>query len=366
MIAKVSRRLAQQIVETVKDVCGKDVNFISPSGVIFASTSPQRVGEFHEIGQKAAQTGTVIEVNEDGSFEGTQKGVNIPLFHQNSLLAVIGISGPPEDVRKFGYLAVRVTLLLIREQELDAAVRSRREKIRYMIRSLVLKGEGDAKYLKGCMEEFKISCNGLFLVCDIRLNEGYNPANISIFERDLDVFFHTIGIELYCHESPREYVALIPQQQSILYRRHFCQFAAAQEHTFSAGLGTARTPAQLSHSYREALTAIHSLHFSDQCFCDFSDLDVEILFDGLDPDRKKDYLEKTVSRLSQEDMRLLQVYYEENMSLTETGKRLFLHKNTLQYRLKRIARITGYDPRVFRDGAALYLGVRMRTEQDGS
>ena len=101
MIAKISRRLAQQIVETVKDVCGKDVNFISPSGVIFASTSPQRVGEFHEIGQKAAQTGTVIEVHEDGSFEGTQKGVNIPLFHQNSLLAVIGISGPPEDVRKF-------------------------------------------------------------------------------------------------------------------------------------------------------------------------------------------------------------------------------------------------------------------------
>ena len=148
MIAKISRRLAQQIVETVKDVCGKDVNFISPSGVIFASTSPQRVGEFHEIGQKAAQTGTVIEVHEDGSFEGTQKGVNIPLFHQNSLLAVIGISGPPEDVRKFGYLAVRVTLLLIREQELDAAVRSRREKIRYMIRSLVLKGEGDAKYLQ--------------------------------------------------------------------------------------------------------------------------------------------------------------------------------------------------------------------------
>ena len=69
MIAKISRRLAQQIVETVKDVCGKDVNFISPSGVIFASTSPQRVGEFHEIGQKAAQTGTVIEVHEDGSFE---------------------------------------------------------------------------------------------------------------------------------------------------------------------------------------------------------------------------------------------------------------------------------------------------------
>lgn len=93
---------------------------------------------------------------------------------------------------------------------------------------------------------------------------------------------------------------------------------------------------------------------------------MEILFDGLDPDRKKDYLEKTVSRLSQEDMRLLQVYYEENMSLKETGKRLFLHKNTLQYRLKRIARITGYDPRVFRDGTALYLGVRMRTEQDGS
>ena len=92
MITKVSRRLAQQIVDTVKDVCGRDINFIAPSGTIFASTDKQRIGEFHEIGQRAAKIKTTIEVQNDGSFQGTQKGINIPVFHQGILLAVIGIS----------------------------------------------------------------------------------------------------------------------------------------------------------------------------------------------------------------------------------------------------------------------------------
>lgn len=74
MITKVSRRLAQQIVDTVKDVCGRDINFIAPSGTIFASTDKQRIGEFHEIGQRAAKIKTTIEVQSDGSFQGNAKG----------------------------------------------------------------------------------------------------------------------------------------------------------------------------------------------------------------------------------------------------------------------------------------------------
>ena len=93
MITKVSRRLAQQIVDTVKDVCGRDINFIAPSGTIFASTDKQRIGEFHEIGQRAAKIKTTIEIQSDGSFQGTQKGVNIPIFHQGIFLQSSGSAG---------------------------------------------------------------------------------------------------------------------------------------------------------------------------------------------------------------------------------------------------------------------------------
>ena len=57
MITSVDSALAQQIVNTVKDVCGYDINFISENGEIFASTNTSRIGTFHEIGKKAAFSG---------------------------------------------------------------------------------------------------------------------------------------------------------------------------------------------------------------------------------------------------------------------------------------------------------------------
>ena len=68
MQIKIDHSLAMQIVNTVKDVCGQDINFIDQSGIIFASTNSKRIGTFHEVGQKAAANGNTIEVSSDNSF----------------------------------------------------------------------------------------------------------------------------------------------------------------------------------------------------------------------------------------------------------------------------------------------------------
>ena len=94
MITHISHTLAQQIVNTIKDVCSYDINFINPSGTIIASTNSARIGTYHEIGRKAAVTGTTIEVAESDNFTGTRQGINMPLYHEDCLLAVIGITSP--------------------------------------------------------------------------------------------------------------------------------------------------------------------------------------------------------------------------------------------------------------------------------
>ena len=81
MITHIGKQLATQIVDTVHDVCGHDINFINKNGIIYASTNTSRIGTFHEIGKKAADTGSVIEVKESDHYEGTSAGVNIPVTH---------------------------------------------------------------------------------------------------------------------------------------------------------------------------------------------------------------------------------------------------------------------------------------------
>ena len=104
MITHISHTLAQQIVNTIKDVCSYDINFINSSGTIIASTNSARIGAFHEIGRKAAVTGTTIEVAESDNFTGTRQGINMPLYHEDRLLAVIGITGSPESMFRSEHL----------------------------------------------------------------------------------------------------------------------------------------------------------------------------------------------------------------------------------------------------------------------
>lgn len=96
---KLDKSLAFQVVNTIKDTCGQDINFIDKQGMIFASTNADRIGTFHTHGHKAAQTEQTIEVFSDDDFPGTQKGINMPLYYHGSFLAVIGITGEPDQVR---------------------------------------------------------------------------------------------------------------------------------------------------------------------------------------------------------------------------------------------------------------------------
>lgn len=50
---------------------------------------------------------------------------------------------------------------------------------------------------------------------------------------------------------------------------------------------------------------------------------------------------------------LLETYYLCEGSISKTADIMFIHKNTLQYQLKKLATLTGYDPRSIKN-AALY------------
>ena len=78
----------------------------------------------------------------------------------------------------------------------------------------------------------------------------------------------------------------------------------------------------------------------------------------LQPGTRTALLHKTLDPLPEKDRALLRVYFEQDLSLQKTCAALFIHKNTLQYRLNRIAEYCGLNPRSFRDAALLYLALQ--------
>ena len=363
MITKIDRELAGQIVNTLKDVCNHDINFIAPSGIILASTDSSRVGTFHEIGQESAISRTTIEVAEDDNFTGTKQGINLPLFHEGHLLAVIGITGVPDEIRSYAYLAERITNLLIREQELNQYSRRQADKKHFVIQSLMKNEFENQEYLTDCLNEFNINLSTKKRMILIRINNRYNLTNLSLLEQKIQQMFVQAHVSLFSFNYPGDFIAVIDEADFEKQNYIFKLFVKEHSDILNLAIGKATSLFHLSASYRSAETALHSLSFSAEHYVVFDDLTLELLLSTVTPENQTEFLAKTTASLTERDRELLNVYFAEEMSLAATSERLFLHKNTLQYRLNAIEKKCGINPRKFQDAVLLYLALKMSSLQ---
>lgn len=355
---QIKKNLASQIVNAVKDVCEKDINFITPEGKILASTDPGRLNTYHEIGHQAAREGRLITIYQNDLYPGTRAGVNLPVYHNGELLAVIGISGDPNEVLKYANLAEHITKLLVRENEGNLLSRSLEQKRTYLIQKL-LRGVAltneDRQMLPGGVSFHQDSFCRILL---IRLNQS-QEENLPAAEPRIYGLFHSLGLSLFCYQYPREYLAVMENSEFQIRQSYLSDFALHNSSSLKLGVGKSTPLRKLNQSLQTARTALKSASFSHSSYVLFEYLNLELLLSSVDQETRRDYLTRTVSSLSEEDRQLLQLYYEENMSLAAVCRKLYLHKNTLQYRLNRIFRITGLNPRNFKDAVLLYLGLKL-------
>ena len=357
-MAEISKKTAQQIVDSVKDVCGHDVNFIRPDGSILASTNPERVGTYHEIGHRAAQEGQPIEVMENDSFYGTQQGVNLPFSHHGTIVAVIGITGVPEDVRKYAYLAQRITALLLREQEYDARNRNAQVETDYVVRALSSGKPMNHGFYLDFLASHGLSEEVRYRTVLVRLSTRYNPANLSMVEQKILTAFRETGSPLFTFRFPNEYILILPKGDYPPRQSQFERLAAEFREILSVGVGADH---KLVHQYRSFREAQIAARAGDERggYADFEQLDLELLSGSIPVAVRDSYATRTLGKLSDKERHILAVYFAADCSLKTAAEKLYIHKNTLQYQLDKIHALTGYDPRVFREGVILYLGLQL-------
>ncbi len=84
------------------------------------------------------------------------------------------------------------------------------------------------------------------------------------------------------------------------------------------------------------------------------------------------YLNKHVNinlleQIDEETLNLIDAFFENDLSLAETSRKMFIHRNTLIYRLDKFADLTGYDVRKFSDAITVKISLMlynyMRTQK---
>lgn len=111
------KALAQQIADDITDVIGRNVLITDEHGIVLGSGDVTRVGQFHEASVEVVRSRrTIAHSSQDvRRLVGTLPGVTIPLVADDRVVGTVGLSGPPGEVEQFGLVVKRQTEILMQE-----------------------------------------------------------------------------------------------------------------------------------------------------------------------------------------------------------------------------------------------------------
>lgn len=109
--------MARQIANEITDVIGHNVLITDESGIVLGSGDESRIGQFHEASVEVVRSRrTIAHSSEDvRDLVGTLPGVTIPLVIDDTVVGTIGLSGAPDEVVQFGLVVKRQTEILMQE-----------------------------------------------------------------------------------------------------------------------------------------------------------------------------------------------------------------------------------------------------------
>ena len=129
---RLSRTNAEKIVKELNTVIDQSVNMMNEEGIIIASTDQERVGQIHEGARKIIEQNLEeLVIRPEDVYEGSLEGVNYPIMIGGEVIGVVGITGPVQEVAKYGQITRKMTEILMQElsikeqKDMDENLRNR-------------------------------------------------------------------------------------------------------------------------------------------------------------------------------------------------------------------------------------------------
>ncbi|UCJ16521.1 helix-turn-helix domain-containing protein [Pseudomonas sp. MM211] len=130
--------LAQHIVDRAMAILPYNINVMDAQGMIIGSGDPARLHTRHEGAQLVLANRRVVEIDEQAAtcLRGVRPGVNLPLLHADDLIGVLGITGAPEVVRPYAELVRMAAEMLVEQRQVQAERHWQRHQLDAWLRQL--------------------------------------------------------------------------------------------------------------------------------------------------------------------------------------------------------------------------------------
>lgn len=358
----ITKILADHIIEEIKDIIPQDLNFINKEGIIISSTDENRINTFHQAAKISAITKKEIIIDRDSEYKGTRKGINMPVFLNDEVVGVIGITGEKQKVEKYASLLKKMTEILVKEQRIKENQIQTRDKYRNLIESII--------YDDNIYEYFNyyglISNNKIFAVSDA----------IDLNNHKVDQILQSIGNAL---KNEKTYYAVSQRRIIIIFLSNDINYIKSilinicnkleERNNLQVYFGLSNIFIKLNEAKPYFSQAKSVADYASQLMIKnrvilYSNLYLGILLMEISEDKQKEFSDKVLLKIPQEEINIYNelIYYfsKYNGSITKIASKIYVNKNTVQYRIKKLKRLTGYDLRQYDDYIILKLAFLLR------
>ena len=367
----ISQATAQMIVEEIGREIKERINFIDDKSYIIASTDPARIGNQHDGAKRIMQENLdELYITPEMETATTKCGLNLPIRIHGEIVGVIGITGEKARVMGYGNIVRRMTEIMLEDSMLkDERRYDRRVRYRFLEEWLRMPAGSSRKGFVERGERLGINVTKPRRAMVIQIAHYHELAGTLEGQRCLEKmeasvrhFVEKMPEALYLREPPRQICMvtactdekiqeLAAQIADMIHEKYgervFIGIGGKEEGSLDAG-----------KICQEAQRAVECVTPGEKEILIYQNLNIEIVMQEIADDTMEEYLGKLFEALPEAEwedyMEIISAYFAYEGSITQISEKLYIHKNMLQYKLKKLESITGVDIRM-PSGAATYM-----------
>jgi len=365
----ISQTIAQKIIIEVASVISTSVNLMDAQGKIIASTNPLRVGTIHYGAVQILENNlTELYIQNEDITANVRPGLNLPIVIENKAIGVVGLTGKFEEVAQIGRIVKKMTEVLLRE---ELAKKKRDTENFYWDHFLELLLMGNEKKqetvdlasLLGFDLEMPKSIV-LLTTIGYRIGELTNQERWFELNRILNSILQPFSLKAYPRDN--QWLIFLPytDKHQVLDKMGpvIENFSAQSDIQLRFGVSSLN---ETHFNYQRAYIQCQKALIISASKCNnyfiYNDSSIELIAMSIDETSKLAFINQLFKNMESDKLAdqilMIKTYLHNNGSISRCANELFIHPNTLQYKLINLAKHTGYDIRKPKDSTVFHIAA---------
>lgn len=378
MAMHISKTSAKQIVDEISKLVMQNINLMNERGIIIASCDKDRIGQFHE-GAYRIITEKLDEyyISDEAATETARRGLNLPLELDGEIVGVVGITGSYDEVINQGRLLKKMTeILLLERRNTYNQLMDKRVRNAFLEEWLINSGYVNYKELeeRGNILSIDINRPRRIMIASVDELDTYKEtqagqSKIQKIENCIDVFLKKYEGSIHFRNAMRQVILIDKMSTDEISRiaSEMSEYVYDKE-KMKLNIGIDGSDADMHYAYLQAHRAWRTASDENHDIICYENLSLELILSCVPTERREEYIRKVFKECPVEEIKeyvsMLNMYFKSEGSIQKTADMMYIHKNTVQYRLNKLKELTGYDVRKPGESAALYIAMRVAYDMD--